>query len=186
MIIGITGTLGAGKTTCVSFLEEKGFIHYSVRDFLVEHIKERGMPVDRNSMVVVANDLRANHGASYLAKELFKRAQERGGDVVIESLRAPAEITELRHHADQENPFIMLAIDAPVETRYERIKTRKSETDMISFEEFKTSEEREMYSDDPAKQNLAACIGMADVKIVNDGTKEEFMKRLEDAIWHNA
>ena len=36
MIIGITGTLGAGKGTVVDFLKEKGFRHFSVRDYLIK------------------------------------------------------------------------------------------------------------------------------------------------------
>jgi len=34
MIIGITGTLGAGKGTIVEILKKKWFGHYSVREFL--------------------------------------------------------------------------------------------------------------------------------------------------------
>ena len=34
IIIGITGTIGAGKGTIVELLIKKGFKHYSVRDFL--------------------------------------------------------------------------------------------------------------------------------------------------------
>ena len=62
MIIGITGTLGAGKGTIVECLLEKGFKHYSVREFLVEEICKRGLEVNRNSMVLVANELRARFG----------------------------------------------------------------------------------------------------------------------------
>lgn len=36
-IIGITGTLGAGKGTIVEYLKDKkGFAHFSVREFLKE------------------------------------------------------------------------------------------------------------------------------------------------------
>ena len=39
LIIGITGTLGAGKGTVVEYLvEKKGFDHYSVRAFLLKEI----------------------------------------------------------------------------------------------------------------------------------------------------
>ena len=61
-IIGITGTLGAGKGTVVDFLvSEKGYKHYSVRSFISEEIIKRNLPLNRDSMVVVANDLRANN-----------------------------------------------------------------------------------------------------------------------------
>jgi dephospho-CoA kinase len=41
MIIGITGTLGAGKGKIVEFLKEKGFEHYSVREYLTQEIKKK-------------------------------------------------------------------------------------------------------------------------------------------------
>ena len=59
IIIGITGTIGAGKGTIVEYLtDKKGFTHYSVRSFLIDEIKKRGFEVNRDSMVLVANDLR--------------------------------------------------------------------------------------------------------------------------------
>ena len=46
-IIGITGTLAAGKGTVVEYLvERKWFAHYSVRGFLTEEIKKRNLPLD--------------------------------------------------------------------------------------------------------------------------------------------
>ena len=42
MIIGITGTLGAGKGTIASYLvKEKGFKHFSVREFLNKELQKR-------------------------------------------------------------------------------------------------------------------------------------------------
>ena len=40
VIIGITGTLGAGKGTIVDYLkEERGFLHFSARQFIIEEIE---------------------------------------------------------------------------------------------------------------------------------------------------
>ena len=51
IIIGITGTLGAGKGTIVDYLvKNKGYHHYSVRAYLTEEIKRRNLPVNRDSM----------------------------------------------------------------------------------------------------------------------------------------
>ena len=61
-IIGITGTLGAGKGTIVDYLKEHyGYRHYSVRGYLIEEAQRRGMELNRDTFVVVANDLRATH-----------------------------------------------------------------------------------------------------------------------------
>jgi len=37
-----------------------------------------------------------------------------------------------------------------------------------------------MTSDDPNKQNLQACISMADYTIMNNGTVEEFHAKVDD------
>ena len=72
LIIGITGTIGAGKGTIVDYLvSRKGFKHYSVRAFIAVEIERRGMPVNRDSMVIVANDLRREHSPSYITDELL-------------------------------------------------------------------------------------------------------------------
>ncbi|MCX6713904.1 MAG: dephospho-CoA kinase, partial [Candidatus Vogelbacteria bacterium] len=64
MIIGITGTLGAGKGAVVDCLKIKGFKHYSVTAFITDEIIKRGLPVNRDKMVLVANDLRAQYGSA--------------------------------------------------------------------------------------------------------------------------
>jgi dCMP deaminase len=179
MIIGITGTLGSGKGTIVEFLkEEKGFGHYSVRDFLSEEILRKGLDVNRDSMVSVANDLRAKGGVSYIVEELYKRALKKGGDVVIESLRCPGEIEALKRKGE----FVLFAVDADVENRYARIVERESLTDSVSFDKFLNQEVVEMRNSDPNKQNLKRCIEMADYCFKNDWTIADLHGKIEKVI----
>lgn len=177
LVIGITGTLGSGKGTVVDYLvNEKGFVHFSVRAYLIEEIKKRGMPVNRDSMVIVANDLRAKHSPSYLAEALFEQACKQDKPAIIESLRTPGEIESLRKKGD----FYLVAVDAKPEIRYERVVVRGSETDKISYEEFLGNEQREMSATDPNKQNLAKCMEMADYRLDNSGSLDDFNKHIED------
>ena len=81
--IGITGTLGAGKGTIVDYLQKaKGFAHYSVRAFLIDEIKRRGLEVNRDSMTLVGNDLRAQHSPSWIVEQLYHQAQASGCVIV--------------------------------------------------------------------------------------------------------
>lgn len=166
MIIGITGTLGAGKGTIVEYLTGQGFTHFSVRDYLGREILRRGLPVNRDTLTDVANDLRAARDPSCIAEALYDEARAQGGDAVIESLRTPGEITALR----EKGGFILFAVDCDIRTRYERIRERKSATDAVSFETFRANEEREMHSTDPNKQNLARCMELADHTFDNSGS----------------
>ena len=179
IIIGITGTLGAGKGTIVNFLEkEKGYQHYSVRGFLVDEIKKRGLEVNRDSMTSVANDLRAQHSPSFIIDQLYAMAKASGKNCVIESIRAPGEIESLR----KKSRFYLFAVDAKPEIRFQRIKARASVTDNVDFETFLANEKREMNTDDPNKQNLGKCIELANYVFENNGKVEDLVKKVSQAI----
>ena len=179
MIIGITGTLGSGKGTVVDYLvKEKNFKHYSVSGFLKEEMKKQGLEINLSGIVRFANELRAKHGSAYVVECLYVEARVSSGDSIIESLRTLGEIEALRTKED----FCLLAVDADIEKRYERIKGRSSDLDQVSFEEFVAAEKDQMTSDDPNKQNLAACIAEADYKLTNNGTIEDLYVQLEEVL----
>jgi dephospho-CoA kinase len=181
IIIGITGTLGAGKGTIVDYLvQEKGFLHDSVRAFLIKEIEKRNLPVNRDSMVLVANDLRANKTPSYITDCLYEEAEKNNHNSVIESIRTPGEIVSLR----KKGSFLLIAVDADMALRYQRVVLRGSETDRITFEEFAANEAREMNSDDPNKQNIRKCLEMADICFENNGSMEQLYDKLEKLNWH--
>ena len=178
MIIGITGTLGAGKGTIVEYLKKKGFKHYSVRQFITEEIERRCIAVNRDSMVAVGNDLRAKYGASYCVEKLFEKAKNERGDCIIESIRTPGEVDALKKKDD----FYLFAVDADAKTRFERITKRGTSTDNVSFDVFIENEKREMASTDPNKQNISKVIEMADFTFENNGTIEELNEKVEKVL----
>ena len=176
-IVGITGTNASGKGTIVDYLvKNKNFTHYSVRAFLIQELEKRNLPVDRDHMRELGNELRANFWPAYIIEQLYAQAQEQGGDAIIESIRTVGEVQNLK---GKEN-FLLLSVDAEQKTRYERILKRGSETDSVTFEEFQIQEEKEMNNTDPAKQNVAECMKLADLQIRNDGTFEDLYQKLDE------
>lgn len=179
LIIGITGTLGAGKGTIVDYLVEyKHFKHYSVRSFLIDEIEKRQLSVNRDNMVIVANEMRAKFSPSYITDQLYEKAILSGQNCIIESIRTPGEIESLREKGN----FYLFAIDAQAKIRYERIVIRNSETDKISYDTFIQNETREMDTEDPTKQNLTKCIEMADFLFENSGSMENLHKKVEEIL----
>lgn len=179
IIIGITGTIGAGKGTIVEYLvSKKGFKHFSARELIVEEILKRGLENNRDNMVIVANELRQQYGSSYVADELYRRAKVTGDNCIIESLRTVGEIEALKNKGS----FVLLAVDAEPKIRFERILNRKTVTDNVSFDKFLDDEKREMESDDPNKQNLKKCIQMADFVINNNGDLDQLNNKIEEIL----
>jgi len=175
-IIGITGTIGAGKGTIVDYLVNNyGFKHYSVRNYLIKEAEKQNLPLNRDTYVKLANHLREIHSPSYIIDELYKEAAKTGHNAIIESIRTPGEIASLRA---KEN-FSLWAVDAEPKIRYERIVARQSETDQILFDTFLANEQREMSAEDPTKQNLTECIRQADVRFENNSDLEKLYQQIE-------
>jgi len=180
MIIGITGTLGAGKGTVAEYLvKHRGFTYLSVRNFLAGEVVRRGLVVNRDTITQVANELRAQRGAGWIVDQLLTQAIEqtrtlRQKGVVIESIRSIGEAQILKSKS-----ALLWAVDAGPQTRYQRIVGRGSTTDSVSFEKFLEDEKREWDNADPNKQNLKGVMAIADETFTNNGTQEELFAQVE-------
>jgi dephospho-CoA kinase len=180
MIIGITGTLGAGKGTVVEYLKTKGFKHFAVSDtFLVSEAEKRGMEPTRIVRRDIANEFRAK-GPTKLQEAVYEMARasiEAGEDVIIEPQHTKGEVEFI-----QSLGGVVLAVDADLEERYRRITKRGSTKDNVSFEQFKTEQEFEMSQSDPHMNNLGAAIAQANHILHNDTTPEELFLDVEEAL----
>ncbi len=174
MIIGITGSFGAGKGEVVNYLVKKGFSHYSARKFITAEIEKRGLPVNRDTMTTVANDLRANYGPTYIIESLFNEAKAKGGNAIVESIR---EVLGVRFIKSQGG--VVLGIDAEPKLRYERAFKRGSETDNVTYEQWLRQEQIETNPDDPTKQDIFAALKESDVIVENSGTIEDLQRKLD-------
>ena len=167
-LIGLTGTHGAGKGTVTEILARGyGFAVYSVSEFLASEALRRGMQPDRAARRDIANELR-RLSPTALMEAVYATLPEGVERVVIEPQYTLEEVRCI-----QGKGGIVLALDAPLEMRYARIQVRGSTKDIVSFEEFRRSQELEMRSKDGDRQNLTAAMAAADVWLKNDGTREE-------------
>jgi len=179
ILIAITGTNGSGKGTVVEYLvNEKGFTHFAARDFLTHEVKKRGLVVDRSSMRLVANELRAEHEPAYVVKQLFSQAEKDGCErAVIESVRNIGEAEFLKSEG-----ALLIAVDADQYLRYARVEERRSATDQVDFETFVEHEVREMKPVGPHDMDLLGVMALSDITIMNDGSREELQRAIETAI----
>jgi len=177
MVIGITGTDGAGKGAVVRYLvEQKGFTHYSSRALITAEIEAQGLPINRENMRLVANQMRKEYGLGVIVTTALKNMQSQGVKLaVIESIRALAEADELDKVGGK-----LLAVDADQALRYERITGRRSESDTVTFEEFAAQEAIEMNDPDPNGMQKAAVMKRADYTIENSGSLANMHRQIND------
>ncbi len=170
MIIGITGLSRSGKDTAAKYISEKyGFVHLDFyRDVLLKEAKKRGIKEDdKMSMSLLGDDLRAEAGMGVLAKLLLKKMEE-GKDYVITGFRSPEEVDFIRNEC--EDDFWLIEINAAKMTRF----SRKNEKDPQTMNEFFQRDMSDIYN-----KGLSKVLKMADIRINNDSSIEEFYENLD-------
>lgn len=180
MLIGITGTDGAGKGTVVEYLvKEHGYLHFSSRGLIVSELHARGLPTDRAHMRTMANELRATYGDDVLVQRALMQVKEEAlSHMIVESIRAVAEVETLKRAGG-----MLLAVDADVRVRYERIVARASSSDHVSFDQFVAQEQIELNDPDPHGMQKAKVMAMADRTIFNNGSFGDLATAVEQALF---
>ncbi len=173
VIIGLTGRNAAGKGIMVDYLKSKGFCSYSLSDVIRGEVRGRQLEVTREQLIDVGNELRAKHGSGYLAGRTLDSIQE-DKNYVIDSFRHPDEVEVFRRRSD----FHLLVIEADAPVRFARIKKRGRENDPATLEEFKILEEAELSNAISHGQQLLACQQLADFRMINEGTIEQFQNKI--------
>jgi dCMP deaminase len=164
MIIGVTGFYAAGKDTVADYLKTQGFIHISLSDFIRQEILKRKQKITRERLIETGNELRQKFGNGALAHKAVL-AFEQFKNHVVTSIRHPEEVNTLRQRKD----FILIFVDAPIEVRFNRYRSRSKadDKDSMTLDAFRQNEEREMHSDGSGQQ-LQRCKDMADIILRND------------------
>lgn len=170
-LIGLTGTNGSGKGEAASFFVKKGYAYLSLSDIIRDELRNKGQEITRDNLIRMGNTMREEFSPDILAQKIMKKAK---GKAVIDSIRNPKEVEYLR----KQEGFILLAIDAPPEIRYERVKKRGREESVLTLQEFIAKEAEEMSTVERSQQ-LQVCMKMADFTIQNNGTLQELHKKLE-------
>lgn len=174
-VIGLTGTNASGKTEVAEYLRRKGYGYYSLSDILREEATRLGLDHSRKTLIELGNNLRKIHGAGVLAK--MAKENLKGRSIIIDSIRNPKEIEELKMLPD----FLLVGVDAPVEIRFKRAVMRGRAGDAKTLKDFIRDEKIEN-SRNKVSQQLSRCLKMADALIVNNGTKEELYRKLDEVI----
>ena len=174
--IGLTGPIAGGKGEVVKILIDKGFKHTSLSDRIRESLAGQGTEVTRTSMQNEGDRLRLEFGNSVLAARTLEllEGEERG--VVIDSIRHPDEVLALK-----ERKVVMIGVTADQRTRFDRVRSRDRGGDPLTFDEFKSADDREIEGDDH-RINLGGCLELADCVIENEGTIDELAEKVNGVL----
>jgi dephospho-CoA kinase len=174
-IIGIVGEIGSGKDTFCDFVKENYKNVYFLRfsDGLTEALKIFFDDIKREDQQWLSTELRERFGQDILVKALIKKINSLNeGIIILNGVRRPGDFTALKEIGGN-----LFYVTADIKKRWERVVLRKEKADDdVSFERFLELCGAEAETQIPL-------IGVqTNVKIENNGTKEEFYEQIKKVI----
>jgi len=171
MIIGLTGSMGCGKGEIVNILTKEGFQYITLSMMVREEARKRGLPEEREVLMEVGNSMRKAEGAGVLARRAAEKIVASGYDKwVVDGIRNPAEIDELRKQKD----VYIVGVKANKDLLCDRILNRSRESDAKERAEILRRIEREWGVGEPEDgQQVGKCMEKVDVTITNESTLED-------------
>ena len=170
-ILGLVGTIGAGKSSAVEYLLTKGFDHIKLSNVIREKAKLKNP--NRGTLQDWGNKLRQNFGTDFLARQAWKKiTRSKSKKFLIDGIRNVAEVRFLR---GKEN-FHLICVNAHPKTRFKRLRIRSSSRDPLTLEEFEKMEDRDLNENKEYGQQTKAVMKLADFSIRNDSPIEFFLE----------
>ncbi len=143
IVIAVSGLPAAGKGEFAAILAARGIPVRSMGDMVRAEVKARGIEEAPHVFGEVAMDLRAKYGDDILAHRLVEAVDnllQEHSIVLIEGMRGTAEREVFQSHWG--DSFSTVAIEADLETRFQRVLSRARSEDG-GLEELKERDRRE-------------------------------------------
>src|SRR6056297_467257 len=174
-VIGTVGMPGSGKSEAATVAEELGVPVLIMGDVIRQECRDRGLdPAQHHGRIAQA--LREENGPGAIAQRSLPIIEEHLADsdtVLVVGIRSDVEVETFREAFGEE--FTLVHVFAPRELRKQRIESRDRPGD-TDGEPLAAREERERgFGMDDA-------IDLADVRIENTGTLEEFHEAFRDLL----
>lgn len=170
--------MAAGKDEVAEYLISKGAYHVSLSEEILKQILARGIEVSRKAYVDTANSLREKYGHGILVKRAFAKLTKVPKFVVVSSIRHPGEVEQLRSFKD----LFLIAVNADPKIRFERMNKRIRKGDASAWEDFLKFDKESLKSANPAHEQIAKCLAMADFTIENNGTIRQLHRKINEVL----
>ena len=173
-VIGIVGTIGAGKDTAGDYLAKQLNIPiYQISAPLKMLCTEKGLEATRENLIALGTKLAAEKGEGYLAEYIVGYAPD---SFIITGMRQLGQISFLKSSTE----FKLVSIDAKPEIRFERIKRNSKIGEADSLVDFNAREKAE--NNPPNIQRLFECMKLADYHIINEGSLDDLYAQFDSLI----
>lgn len=174
VVVGISGSIAAGKTTASRHLESIGFGYTRISMVIDETLRERGLPPTRKNHQEVGMSLHEEMGQSWLCRRAVELLPDGIADIVIDGLRWVDDVRFFRERYG--GRFLHIHVTAPQELRRIRFD---ADGKGIPFDAVVSH---------PVEQGIAAAAELADVTLANDGEVAPFLSRVEELArsWNDA
>lgn len=176
-VIAVVGETGSGKTLITDTIRPYGYVYASGGNILREISRRSGLPIDRNSLISLGNDLRELFGPEILMRAAVLQLEQSGQTKwVFESIRNPAEVKFLKENYTA----FVLGVRMDDDKRFFAMQLRGREGDPKTIEEFDVLKKREAGEGEPSWGiDVAGCMELADVIIENNPSLSESVLQAE-------
>lgn len=186
MILVVVGLPGSGKSTIAEMLREDGFDVIEFGDIWRELLKKAKVPLnDPKATREFTRMLREKHGKDIYARYAVRKVRKSMKHVVMMGVRSTYELSYLKKKIKE---IKIIAISSPFEVRFKRLKVRAKPEDPKNIKDFRWLETREkrgfLKDKKEEKHGVLVLMNHADYRIVNNGTKEDLRKHLEQVLAH--
>ncbi|MEM2727180.1 MAG: AAA family ATPase [Archaeoglobaceae archaeon] len=169
MIIAFVGYPLSGKSTAGEVAKEFGIPIVTMGDVVREEALKRGLEPNSENLGKIANELRKKEGMDAIAKRCIPKMRALGSFVLVDGIRGIAEVETFKKAFED---FVLIAIECPLEIRFERAKQRKRSDDVLKIEDLLERDKRE------ESWGLKEAIEVADFTIENTGNIEDFKEKI--------
>ncbi len=180
VVIGLVGPIASGKGTISEFLVTKGFKYFSLSDVVREETRKRGLVVNRTNLQDVGNELRKQFGGAVLVERISNQVKD-NELVVIDGVRNPYEVKYIKEQLDGDILHISASKDNRLNRYIARAKSRNEGE--VSKDKFKQIDARDLGQGEDSKgQQVAECIKLADFRIVNNSSIDDFYLKCQEKL----
>lgn len=172
-IVAIVGMCGSGKSIASKYFEDLGYKNVYFGGVTMEKLKEAGLEVTPENEKMMREKLRRELGMGAYAKVLLPRILElsKDYDVVLDGLYSWSELKIFEEEFDMRT----IAIVCDKNLRYDRLSKR-------DVRPFNNEEAKKRDITEIENIEKAGPIAYADYFIYNNGSMEEYYKRLDEII----